>query len=70
MGNQVWVIHCEHNTQYEDKQKQKYTLQKTKMMCSSDPIKYRGNQEWAHWAHTTQYEHKQTYTTQNRKLKS
>jgi len=33
-------------------------------MCSSDPIKNRGNQEWAHWTQNTQYEDKQTYKTQ------
>jgi hypothetical protein len=36
-------------------------------MCSSDLIKYRRNQEWAHWAHNAQYEDKQTYTIHSTK---
>ena len=36
-------------------------MQKMKMMCSNDPINNQGNQEWAHWAHNSQYEDKQTY---------
>ena len=48
-----------HNT--KTSKNKKYAIQKTKMMCSSDTINNRGNQEWAH---NTQYEDKQTYTTQ------
>jgi hypothetical protein len=36
-------------------------------MCSNDPTKSRGNQEWAQWAHNSQYEDKQIYTIHSTK---
>jgi hypothetical protein len=37
------------------------------MMCSNDPITNWGNQEYAHWAHNSQYKYKQTYTIHSTK---
>jgi hypothetical protein len=45
----------------------KYTIQKTKMVCSNNPITNQGNQELAHWAHNSQYENKQAYTIHSTK---
>jgi hypothetical protein len=45
----------------------KYTIQKTKMVCSNNPITNQGNQELAHWVHNSQYENKQTYTIHSTK---
>jgi hypothetical protein len=56
-------------TQYtiQREAKKKYKILKTKMMCSNDPIKSRGIQEWAQYAHNSQYEDKQTYTIHSTK---